>query len=268
MAEEVVEQETTDEFDDAFSSFADGDDPPEEETEEDPEEAAEEAAEAEPDDQLEKLRRDNEQLQHRVRSDSGRLGALQRKINDLEGQLTKGSETPSKEDISDAMTSPQKWSEIKDEYPELADGLEEYIQARLGKLDELSAKVNQTEEKLTQTEQENIRQQEISALAERHPDWQKIAPTSDFNQWLDQQPPAIQQMRHSENSSDAIWVLDQYKAERGKVKPGPSKASELQQRRQKQLAASKETPSHRRSPTTVDDTDFDAAFDYFARKQK
>ena len=249
-------------YEDDFDSFTeDAHEEPLQETQES--EATEESEE--PDEQalkLEELKKQNEALQHRIASDDGRVSALQRKINELE------SAQKPQEDLKEAIQNPEKWAEVKEDYPELADGLETFVKSqieeRLKKVEEISAKVGTFEQKAIQED----RQRELEKLAQVHPDWHEIAQSSEFKGWVSAQPEKVRALADSDDAADAAFLLDTYKATRPKEDANQSQAEKLAAQRKKQLAAAEETPTQRRTPTAADESDFEGAFERFARQRE
>ena len=203
-----------------------------------------------------------DELRHRLKTDHGRLGVLQRKINQLESRLSSQPKPQAKKPETNFKDS-ARWKSLKEEFPDFADGVEEILESRLSSLDEVSSKIGRFEqEQATQR-----RSEEALVLQEAHPDWKEVAGSNEFKTWMKDQPLAVQNMKSSQSAADAAWVLDLYKAQKPHEQ-GPSKAQQIQEKRNQQLRNAVETPSQRRAPTAADESDFDGAFDHFARQRE
>jgi len=269
MTEEAQVEESAG-FEEEFDNFVNGDaEEPFESDEENESEPTDQVADL-PDEQQSKfddLRKQNEDLQHRINSDNGRVSALQRKINDLESVQTK-EPAPTEQEIHAAIKNPEKWAEVKEDYPELAEGLETFVQsqieARLKKVDEISAKMGTFETRAAAED----RRSEISKLTDKHPDWSEVAVSSEFKGWVSHQPEKIQSLVNSEEAADAAYLLEAYKSTIPVKSTGQTQAEKITAQRQKKLAAAEETPTQRRTPTPADESDFFGAFERYAKQRE
>jgi hypothetical protein len=71
------------------------------------------------------------------------------------------------------------------------------------------AQIHQAEQQVQQAVD-----QEIGRLSKAHPDWQQVNASPEFETWLQQQPPGIQQLRSSDYADDNIHLLNAYKSSR------------------------------------------------------
>lgn len=110
----------------------------------------------------------------------------------------------------------EKWDRVKEEYDDIAEGLEE----RLAALQMPSVDVDQLRRELALEADSRIEAyareaREMSKLERKYPDWDEIVTTPDFaNKWLPSQAPGIQALVNSQSSEDAIRLLDMYKESR------------------------------------------------------
>ena len=137
-----------DEFDNAFDEFSKArettdetaaDDLPQDDQEKDaqPEENAAEQgsqpnANQTEDDiarRLEEAERRAQDLEHRLKSDTGRQAVLQRKVQELQAQLEAGPKTQDSERKYSA-----KMKQLMADFPEIAEALQEELDSRLGKV--------------------------------------------------------------------------------------------------------------------------------------
>jgi ATP-dependent Lon protease len=269
--EEQSPEETPEDYEAAFDEYAaadrDEDDEfaepepePEEQEAEEPEQK-EEAADQAATDPFAKMT--EEELRHRLRSDSGRVGALQRKINDLEGKLRHAQ--PKEQKMPDKLPqTPKEWEDLREDYPDIASGIEALVESRLKKLDEVSSKVGKFEQESAQRRIEA----EMDMLRQAHPDFQEIATSREFDEWVRQQPVSVQAVRKSQSAADAAWMLDLYKRDHLERRSAQAPAKQLQERRKRTLETAQETPTHRRAPAAADESDFEAAWEHYARRRE
>jgi hypothetical protein len=274
------------EFEDAFAEFADSKrvEEPEETEREEPQGEEDAPAQEEPEreeggqedplaaltddqrDYLKKIEEERDQWRHRFQSDAGRVGALQRKINELETQLTssasKSPEQPSQREIEGAIGDDKKLDEFKEDYPEFADAIQHIVESRLQKereaLEEkFGQQIKPIHERFQKNEQEQYFASQYAALEAAHPDWQSVGRSQEFMEWVKRQPPIIQQAANSDDAHDVSFVLDTFKGQR--------KPARTQESRRTRLEQNVSVKSRGAAPTGPPD-DFEGAFDYYARK--
>lgn len=232
MTEEVIEQESTQEQDDAaFSAgFAEarGDEPPTEAPASEPVESQQEDApatetsvEAEPaaeeplyagltesqlKAQLAKIAEVDE-VKAQVRQAFGKLGELNQKLMAAQSATAK--------------LNPGQLKRLSSEYPELAALLEEDLGSiAVGQSPSFDPEPirQELEQKFSGELERMRREQELKMLSMRHADWQTIRSSDDFRIWEQTLP---QDERQKLNDSwDALYVstmFDQYKAWREKA---------------------------------------------------
>ena len=205
-----------------------------------------------------------DELRHRLKSDEGRISVLQRKINDLESRTAASNPPRARPQMP---TTPKEWETLREDFPEIAEGVEKYLNMHMSKLDAVTSSVSRIE----RAEQQQRRQAEEAALAERYPDWRDIAQSQDFDEWVKQQPRAVQSLRSSMYAADAAYMLDlyhQHTQPRNTDAAQNSTARRLTAKRQRALASAQETPNHRRVPTAADESDFENAFEQFASRRE
>ena len=231
---------------------------------------------------------ERDELRHQVSSGNGRVSALQRKLNDLERQIQQasaaqsaaGNDAPSEQQIAEAMETPEKWEDFKDEYPEIADAIDSRLAAALNQhqsqLDQRLAPVIETvhEQKVLTGYEE---------LEQIHPGWRDRVATDDFQSWLEQQPEAVQAWADSDDVNEAsslIGYYDQYLLATGRDIPTPTStdsgggekpAATLEERRAQQLEDGQTLPSTGAGVTTdgpETGDEFSRAFQAEARKRQ
>lgn len=175
------------------------------------------------------------ELQHRLRSDNGRVGALQRQINELQRQLQappKPSETPPKELVD--------WAVFEREYPDEAKAFKALQSASDAKIQALQEKIDSLS-----TPADG---QFYDLLDAVRPDWRETVNTPDFSLWLSAQDEPTQFRFGSAKISDAVSLLRAYDAHKDAKK---AKADQIKQTRE-QRARNSETLSGRQTQPALD----------------
>ena len=175
-----------------------------------------------------------------VKQWSGRVGAIQRELqlqrNAAEQAAKTVSEAPTKQQMAEAAQDDEAWSELKDEFPEWADALEQ----RTGKLEKKFS------EQIESLRQQQPQAPDLSALRReydqklltiKHPSWQQIVTSPEYNEWLNKQPQDVRQKAlESTDALECIEVLDQFTAAKSPVK-------DVVDKRKERLASSVSAPS-------------------------
>ena len=216
--------ETVDDFDSAFEEFAEVETSaellPEEVVEEVVEEVLEEAPpEPEQDDiwagaddtlksEYDKLRDNNDKLSHQAKSNAGRIGALQRKLNEFQATSPAGGIQPSATEVAEAMKTPKAWASFNEEYPDIHDAIESRLEVERSQNQET---MNRALQPLRAAEEERHVNGQYAALEAAHTDWKNVVNSESFVDWLQQQPTAIQQLSNSNDAFEASKLLDYYK---------------------------------------------------------
>ena len=215
---------------------------------------------SETDSELERYKAEAQQWQHRYNSDLGRQNALQRKIKELEDQLSQVS-TPAPESMSQ-----KEWDELQQDFPEIAKAVE----AKLGTMTQsYEAKINQLQSQLNPIQELNEQtyiSSQMGQLSAEFPDWQETAQSAEFQQWVNQQPVTVRELVQSNEAADAAYLIRTYKAT---TQPAPQvdATAGIKQKRARQLQQAttiRGRTSGRSSAPPSDD--FEAAFDYFAQR--
>lgn len=220
--------------------------------------------------ELERYKQEAQQWQHRYNSDLGRQNALQRRIQEQEQQIKQlqskapqasnqnGSDNPEGSGYTDA-----EWEALKEDFPEVAQALEKRMAAVSSQYQQQIQQLQQQIQPIQQQAHEQYVSSQYQILEQQHPDWRDVAATNEFRQWVNTQPPAVQQLMGSENAADAAYLISNYKLASGVQQ---QQAQAVNQRRQRQLQNAQTIPNRggRRTPGQPAEDDLDAAFDYFA----
>jgi len=214
--------------------------------------------------ELQQVRQQAEEWQHKYNSDLGRQNALQRKIQEQEQTIQRLQKPQS---FPAPGISDKEWKELSEDFPEIAKAVEGKLntitrnyEAKIRGLESRVAPIQEQAEKSYVSEQYRI-------LAEEHPDYQEIADSQDFKHWVSFQPESVKALISSKQAADAAYLLRTYKNETRL--PEPVSNNELKQRREKQLRQAQTVPSRggRVKSNLPPDDDYEAAFDYFASKR-
>ena len=235
---------------------------------EEPEEAPEEDIWAKADEGLkseyEKLRDNNDKLSHQAKSNAGRIGALQRKLNEFQATSPAGGTTPSATEVAEAMKTPEAWASFNEEYPDIHDAIESRLEVERS---QNQATMDRALQPLRAAEEERHVNDQYAALEAAHTDWKDVVNSESFIDWLQEQPNAIQQLSNSNDAFEASTLLDYYKLSLPQEAIATtSTVTSIQQKRAKQLEDSTGVRSKPGPGATgvIPPDDFDTAFEMFA----
>lgn len=234
---------------------------------------------------LKKVEEERDQLQHRIKSDEGRVRAFQQQAAEAQRKLEEamsGGGAPSDRQIHDAMQTPESWGKFKEEFPEVSVAIEGYWDAREAKLrGDMEARLKPFED--ARVEEATVKSE--TELAAAYPNWQDIVATDEFAQWLADQPTATQGLADSDAAKDAASLLGYYdnhlvasgktsiRSADGKTpvaSGGSSEADQLAARRRQQLEDG-DTLRGRRAgiqPGDAEGDGFESDFAFFANRRK
>lgn len=209
-------------------------------------------------DRLDNLEKTNVELQHHVRTAEGRVAAWQRQMQQAQNVA------PSTVDIAKAGNDPDKWKALREDFPEWAEAMEEYVAAKIG-----SGGVNQgqitklIEDRTAQVREEAFEAVEYVKLETRHEDWRETVNSPDFVDWIQKQPVGVYNLfSESRKAADAVKVLDLFKASKQ-----PSAVSQIKEARKGVVSAAVTTkPGASRPSKTVDSMTPEELWNYEARR--
>lgn len=286
-----------DDFEQAFNEFADpdkvttvaNDELIEDEAEEEPEAEAESKAEAEPaptvdiwadatDEQrtaMEAVRRERAEIEHRYKSDEGRVSALQRKINDLEAIQHQAPVVAPVVAPAQPPVSEEGIDSFREDYPDIANAVDKMVQSKMTTEREgFSQAMNQMQQQMKQaiqpfqeSEQKRFIDTQMQELESTHPDWRDVAQSTDFIEWLNVQPDPVRAMFTSDSAQDASYLVGSFKQTQPVVQEEQAVESSSNNRQAlKQAVAPR---SRRTAPVTNSiPEDYEAAFDYWVDRAK
>lgn len=213
-----------------------------------------------------RLEQDNAQLLHHVKTTEGRVAAMQREAQQARQAATSVDAAPSQGQMAAAAKNPEKWEQLKQDFPEWAGAMEEYVGSKLSDM-QPSVRATDIVEYVQQqlaTERETMKAALEEARVEgKYENWRDTVNTSDFAAWYALQPNEIKNLADSPAARDAIRMLDLFHV--AKAKP----ASEIRQERGARLAAAATTrPGQTPPPKTMDDMSPEELWNYEAKKRE
>ena len=209
----------------------------------------------------------NAQLLHHVKTAEGRVAAMQREFQQARQaqQTVAPQDAPSQGAIAEAAKNPEKWEQLKQDFPEWAGAMEEYVGAKLSTMQGVQATdvADYVQQQLV-AERETTRAAIEEARVEgKYENWRDTVNTAEFSGWFAQQPSDVKALADSPAGRDAIRLLDMFS--KAKVKP----ASEVKLEREARLAAAATTrPGQTPPPKTLDDMSPEELWNYEAKKRE
>lgn len=230
-----------------------------------------EKAEAAEKAEFERLRNEKNYIEHRARTDSGRIDALSRKIQEMERARPAAPVVPPAPTATETAEA-ESWKRTEEEYPDLAKAVESRVQSQAERIrEEVRAETRAVLQPIVQDAQqarqqryEDAMQAQEDVVEKAHPGWKQEVKSAKFNDWVNTQPPLIRSGLASNNAADAILVISQFKSA-----TQSTSVADIQKRREQRLAqAATVTEVSRAAPPGRQEIpdDFDAAWDHFDRQ--
>lgn len=221
--------------------------------------------------QIDQLAEANAQLLHHVKTAEGRVAAMQREFQQarVAQQNVAPQEAPSQGQIVNAAKNPEKWEQLKQDFPEWAGAMEEYVASQLGSV--RSQKDMLTPEQVTGYVQQQVEQTksemrqafEESRIDDKYDNWKGLVNSLEFTQWFTVQTPEIRALADSTSARDAIRMLDMFHETKKRS------ASDIRQERSQRLSAAATTrPGQTPPPKTMDDMSPEELWNYEAAKRE
>ena len=210
----------------------------------------------------------NTQLLHHVKTAEGRVAAMQREFQQARQaqQTVAPDDAPSRGQMSAAAKNPEKWEQLKQDFPEWASAMEEYVGSKLsgvqGGVQALQV-ADYVQEQLATAKADMQIAIEEARIEGKYDDWRTTVATPEFSQWFALQPAEVKALADSTAGKDAIKMLDLFSTARAKP------ASEVRQERGARLAAAATTrPGQTPPPKTLDDLSPEELWNYEAKKRE
>ena len=183
-------------------------------------------------------------------------------------QTVSPQDAPSQGQIVTAAKNPEKWEQLKQDFPEWAGAMEEYVASQLGSVqsrqgvdpNQIAAYVQQ---EVDRTKAEMSRAIEEARIDGKYENWKDTVNTLEFTQWFTVQSPETRALADSTAARDAIRMLDLFHETKKRS------ASDIKQERGARLAAAATTrPGQTPPPKTLDDMSPEELWDYEAAKRE
>ena len=212
------------------------------------------------------LEQANAQLLHHVKTAEGRVAAMQREFQQGRQAATSVDAAPSQGQMAAAAKNPEKWEQLKQDFPEWAGAMEEYVGSKLSGMQsgvQAMQVVDYVQQQLA-AEREHMKTAIEEARVEgRYENWRDTVNTPEFAQWFAIQSDEVKALADSSAAKDAIKMLDMFH----KLSAKP--ATEIKQERGARLAAAATTrPGQTPPPKTMDDMSPEELWNYEAKKRE
>jgi len=218
--------------------------------------------------QIDELAQANAQLLHHVKTTEGRVAAMQREAQQARQAATQVApqDSPSQTAIASAAKNPEKWDQLKQDFPEWAGAMEEYVAAKIG-----TQQAGLTPEQVSQLVQQQVSQTKAEMMANieeariegKYEDWKTTVNTPEFAAWFAVQSFDVKALAESPQSKDAIKMLDMFSESRTRS------AADIRQERGARLAAAATTrPGQTPPPKTIGDMSPAELWNYEAKKRE
>lgn len=220
--------------------------------------------------QIDELATANAQLLHHVKTAEGRVAAMQREFQQarVAQQQVAPQEAPSQGQIVNAAKNPEKWEQLKEDFPEWAGAMEEYVASKLGSVQPQQGLDPQqvaefVQQQVDQTKAEMRQAIEEARVDGKYENWKDTVNTLEFTQWFTVQPPDVRALANSDSARDAIRMLDMFHETKKRS------ASDIRQERGQRLAAAATTrPGQTPPPKSLDDMSPEELWNYEAAKRE
>lgn len=172
-----------------------------------------------PEERVKRLEQERAQLEHRLRSDAGRVAALQRKVDDLLRAQAKPPETkPAVQEPSVAKTKfGERLAKARELDPDLADLMEALREDAVEEAKSLvTDKVSQTELYLRQREEEETFSREKARLLSMVPEADEVFRNPAWREWKEtirEQSPGIYALASSMNADEMYLAMQKFAAD-------------------------------------------------------
>lgn len=220
--------------------------------------------------EIDLLKQANAQLLHHVKTTEGRVAAMQREAEQARRaqQVVGDTAAPTQGQIAAAAKNPEKWEQLKQDFPEWGDAVEEFVNSRLGNVQQQQALspeqvANFVQAKVAETKAEMSKLMEEARIEGKYENWKSVVNTPEFAQWYAVQNPEIRALADSTSSRDAIRMLDMFHETKKR-----SAADIKQEREQRLAAAATGKPGNTPPPKTLDDMSPEELWNYEAAKRE
>jgi len=203
-------------------------------------------------------------MQHHVMSAEGRMAAMQQEAN--QARQAAMQEAPTQTAIVSAAKNPEKWEQLKQDFPEWAGAMEEFVASKIGNQQQgLTPQqvAGYVQQQVAQTRAEMGRLMEEARIEGKYENWRDTVNTIEFAQWFTVQSPDTRALADSSAARDAIRMLDMFNSSRS------VSATDIKQERGARLAAAATTRTGQTPPPkTLGDMSPTEMWNYEAKKRE
>jgi vacuolar-type H+-ATPase subunit H len=195
------------------------------------------------------------QMERQTRNSAGAIGGLQQKLKQHEQSLAEAREAlarksdgPTPDQVTDAARSGAKWEQLKSDYPEWAEAIEEKFgtggakgdQDAIRRVEEMAAKkIREAQEEAERRSAQALDAMRYEVVESLHSGWQDLCKTDEFKTWLKRANAESRELANSDRPSDAIKLLNRFKygadVAPGQQLPPGRTAAEVARERQQRL---------------------------------
>lgn len=208
------------------------------------------------------LKSDKERLEHRLRSDDGRVSTLQRQRDEARKALAEVTKASEQEDIRSYMES-DEWKKVKADYGSDLAPVFTGFERLVAENERLNAGFSQINEDRAMAEESA----NFEKLGKAAPDYQALLGRDDFEPWLASQPSHIQDAFEQNRKRlvdpfAAADVISRFRAHAyiKEREAAPPSQPQRDQKRERQLEGAISTKTRTPVPDKPADESFDAYF--------
>ena len=194
------------------------------------------------------------------------MAAMQREAQ--QARQAAMQDAPTQTAISSAAKNPEKWEQLKQDFPEWAGAMEEYVASKIGmpsQQQSLSpeAVAQFVQQEVANTKAEMGRLMEEARIEGKYENWRETINTTEFAQWFTVQNPQTRALADSPIAKDAIKMLDLFSTAQTRS------AGDIKQERGARLAAAATTRTGQTPPPkTLGDMSPAEMWNYEAKKRE
>lgn len=171
---------------------------------------------------------------------AGHLGGMKSQLNALAtakaAAQAKGADVPTDREVQAALSNPEEWKRLKEDFPEWAGPVEAEFAALRKEIAAQRAPQPQPVD-VDRIRAEAVEEaEERMALRQQHPNWKQDVKTPEFHAWLKAQNAETQALAGSRMAVDAIKLLDGYEEHRKQAQAKQAKKQEDQRRLERAVA--------------------------------
>lgn len=221
--------------------------------------------------EIDAIKESNAQLLHHVKTAEGRVAAMQREFEQARKaqQSVAPTDAPSQQAIATAAANPEKWEQLKQDFPEWAGAMEEYVSSKLSSVSvpqglQADQVVDYVRQQIDASKVEMGRMLQEARIEGKYENWRELVNTSDFATWFSAQKPDVRALADSSQATDAIKMLDLFHA----AKERPAGAIKQERGARLAAAAAPTKGSVAPPPKSVDDMTPEEIWNLEAKKRE